>query len=104
MFSHKIKKVCPVVLKSSYMLPVIGVFALMGLGFSTAAFGVDHLATVMTSVKENFGADSTFIKIMYLAEIIVGGYTWHKTKNPAAVIGIVILAIFVNFAITKWVV
>ncbi len=86
------------------MLPVVGTFALMGLSFSTTAFGADELLAVMTSVKENFGAGSTFIKIMYLAEIIVGGYTWHKTKNPAAVIGIVVLALFVNFALGHWVV
>lgn len=102
MFNHKIKKICTAVLRSPYMLPAVGTFAL-GLGFSTTAFGVDELSGVMTSVKDNFGADSAFIKIMYIAEIIVGGYTWHKTKSPAAIIGIVVLAIFVNFAFNHWI-
>lgn len=63
----------------------------------------DELADVMTSAKSNFGAGSTFIKLMYGAEIIAGGYAWHKTKHPSAVIGIVVLALFMTFALNHWV-
>jgi len=63
----------------------------------------DELLDVMASAKANFGAGSTFIKLMYGAEIVAGGYAWHKTKHPSAVIGIVVLALFMTFALNHWV-
>jgi hypothetical protein len=93
-------------LKNRWLNPVLVFFTFLGiLGFSysTSIFAVDELVGVMTSVKENFGAGSAFLKLLYAAEIIAGGYAWHKTKHPSAVIGIVILALFMTFALSHWV-
>lgn len=80
------------------------VLAIAGICYAGSVFAAgDELAEVMTSVKSNFGSDSTFIKLMYVAEIIAGGYAWHKTKHPSAVIGIVVLALFMTFALQHWV-
>ena len=67
--------------------------------YSVSIFAADELATVMAGAKENFGVDSSFTKLMYAAEIIAGGYAWHKTKHPSAIIGIVVLAMFMTFAL-----
>jgi len=71
--------------------------------YSGAAFAGDELAGVLDEVKANFGKDSAAVTLLYGAEIIAGGYAWHKTKNPAAVTGIVILSLFMNFALGKWI-
>jgi len=63
----------------------------------------DELSSIMGSARDNFGSGSTFIKLLYASEIIAGGYAWHKTKHPSAVIGIVILAVFMTFALKHWV-
>lgn len=78
---------------------------MFGLCYSIPSFATstDQLAGVMDEVKANFGKDSTAVKLLYASEIIVGGYTWHKTKNPAAVTGVVILSLFMNFALGKWI-
>lgn len=80
-------------------LSLIGYFIF----YSSAILAADELAGVMNEVKANFGKDSTAVKLMYAAEIIVGGYTWHKTKNPGAVTGVVVLSLFMNYALGKWV-
>jgi type IV conjugative transfer system pilin TraA len=58
----------------------------------------DQLSGMLDSVKDNFGKDSTFIKLLYLAEVIVGVYTYHKTKNIPVLLGIVIISLFLNYA------
>ena len=71
--------------------------------YSELSFAADQLAGVMDEVRSNFGKDSTAVKLLYGAEIIAGGYTWHKTKNPAAVTGVVVLSLFMNYALGKWI-
>jgi hypothetical protein len=93
-------------LKNRWLNPALIIFASLGFlsfSYSTSIFAVDELVGVMTSVNENFGAGSAFIKLLYAAEIIAGGYAWHKTKHPSAVIGIVVLALFMTFALGHWV-
>jgi type IV conjugative transfer system pilin TraA len=63
----------------------------------------DDLAGVMGSVRDTFGMDSTFIKLLYLLEIIVGVYTYHKTKNIAAMLGIIFISVFLTYALPHWV-
>ncbi len=94
------------VFKNKYLnLVLIGWVFLGVLGFSCSAsvFAADELVGVMSSVKDNFGTGSAFIKLLYASEIVAGGYAWHKTKHPSAVIGIVILALFMTFALAHWV-
>ena len=63
----------------------------------------DDLKGVMEGVKATFGADSTFIKLLYLLEIVVGVYTYHKTKNLAAMLGIIFVSTFLTYALPHWV-
>lgn len=103
MLHSKLKKSHAMRSNSNITVPLLCLCTVFSLVLSPVSFGADELSSVMNTVKENFGANSTFIKILYVAEIIVGGYTWHKTKSPAAIIGIVVLAVFVNFAFGHWV-
>lgn len=103
MHQKNVKHYCNVVLKNRWFTPVLGFLIFSGFFCPISVFAADELAAVMDSVKANFGTGSTFIKLMYAAEIIAGGYAWHKTKHPSAVIGIVILALFMTFALTHWV-
>ena len=102
-----IKHYSNLVLKNRWFNPIFWFFVVLGFFCSASVFAVDvakdELTDVMTSAKLNFGAGSTVIKLMYLAEIIAGAYAWHKTKHPSAVIGIVVLALFTTFAMGHWV-
>jgi TraA. len=98
-----IKRYCNVVLSNPWCIAILTCLALFGLCYSMSVFADDALAGVMTEVKANFGKDSTAVKLLYGAEIIAGGYAWHKTKNPAAVTGVVVLSLFMNYALGKWI-
>jgi hypothetical protein len=101
-----IKHYCNGVLKNKWFKSTSIFFVVLGwfcFSYSSSVFAADELAGVMVSVKENFGSGSAFLKLLYAAEIIAGGYAWHKTKHPSAVIGIVILALFMTFALSHWV-
>lgn len=99
----KIKHCSNSVLKSQQFSSVLVLLTIFAVLCSDSVFAADELSGVMTSVKENFGAGSTFIKLLYGAEIVAGGYAWHKTKHPSAVIGIVILTLFMTYALGHWV-
>ena len=88
--------------KNKPLRTILGFLLIFVVFYSASIFAADELATVMTGAKENFGADSSFTKLMYAAEIIAGGYAWHKTKHPSAVIGIVVLTMFMTFALNHW--
>jgi len=89
--------------KNKRLKTALAFLLFLGAFYSLSVFAADELATVMASAKENFGADSSFLKLMYGAEVIAGGYAWHKTKHPSAVIGIVVLAMFMTFALGHFV-
>lgn len=89
--------------KNKRLNTVLSFLLFFGAIYSASIFAADELATVMASAKENFGADSSFIKLLYGVEVIAGGYAWHKTKHPSAVIGIVVLALFMTFALKQFV-
>lgn len=77
---------------------------LYGVSLSASADApIDDLSGVMDSVSKTFGLDSTFMKLLYLLEIIVGIYTYHKTKNFAALLGIIFISVFANYALPHWV-
>lgn len=63
----------------------------------------DNLQGVMESVKGTFGIDSSFVKLLYLLEIVAGVYTYHKTKNIAAMLGIIFVSTFLTYALPHWV-
>lgn len=71
--------------------------------FSMVAFAeTDELANAKAQVAGTFGSNSTFMHIMYTIEVIMAMYLYHKTRNIAVFIGIAVLAMFANFALTQW--
>jgi len=66
------------------------------------AYAVDYLAASKPDVENTFGASSTFKTYLYLAEIVFATITYIKTKNLLALGGVVILAVFLNFALTAF--
>ena len=100
---HKTKHYFRNIPKNKRLNTAIIFLLLFGAFYSASIFAADELATVMGAAKDNFGADSSFLKLMYGAEVIAGGYAWHKTKHPSAVIGIVVLAMFMTFALKQFV-
>lgn len=93
----------PKFLKNRSLKVILNCFAFAGICYSLSVLASDDLSGVMESVKSDFGESSTFIKLLYLLEIIVGVYTYHKTKNIAAMLGIVIISIFMTYALSHWV-
>lgn len=89
--------------KGKCLSSILFFLAIIGCLSCNSILAADELSGIMTSARENFGAGSTFIKLLYGAEIIAGGYAWHKTKHPSAVIGIVILTLFMTYALGHWV-
>ena len=86
-------------------IPLIAT-VLLGLTGSTAIFaddGGDLLSSALPQIKANFGLGSVFIKGLYLLEIYYGWRKWRETHNPWAVGGIVLVALYLTYAIGKWV-
>ena len=80
--------------------------AMTGLVFALATsvvFADDDLSGALTAIKTNFGIGSVFIKALYLIEIYYGWQRWKETHNPLAVGGIVLIAMYLTYAIGKWV-
>ena len=95
------------IIKNKWFNPILVCLAFLGFFCVTSAFALDpatgDLKGIMTDAKENFGSNSALIRLFYAAEIIAGAYAWHKSKHPSAVIGIVVLALFVTYALKTWV-
>ncbi len=100
---HKLKKHCLFVAKTGLTKPLCYLLVLFGAFYvQPIVLAADELAGILTPVKTNFGTGSTFVKLLYVAEIIAGGYGWYKTKSPAAISGIVVLALFMTYALDHW--
>ena len=110
MFLKKIKnKYCDLSVKlyhskfTSFISKAIGIYSLISLLHVGQAIADDDLSGVKTSMQGDFGKDSTFVGAMYLVEIVMAGVTYIKSKNMMALIGVVLLSIFVNWAMGKYV-
>jgi type IV conjugative transfer system pilin TraA len=102
-FQRSFKKINTLIIKFKSM-PATMLCLILGYFYSISAYAdSDELSGVMSSVKSNFGTDSTFIHLLYLAEVVVGVYTYHKTKNIPVLLGIVIISLFLNYALGHWV-
>jgi len=90
-------------LAKSVMKVNLAIAIFIGFIYSFPVFADDDLSGVMEDVQKDFGSNSTFVKLLYLAEIIAAVYAYHKTKNIAVLIGILVISIFLTFALTHWV-
>lgn len=78
------------------MMLLFGGTLYCGLGFAA-----DELLGIKDSTKETFGPDSLFVKLIYLFEILVGGYQYVKTKHLAYLVGIVPLLVVTRYAMNS---
>lgn len=73
------------------------VFCAIALAFAFSklahATGSDLLASQKTTVDATFGADSSMVKWFYIAEILIGGFLFIKTRSPLVFGGIVLMII-----------
>lgn len=86
----------------SRMVRIIGSLALALLFSKLAhATGTDLLSSQNSTVNATFGADSSMVKWFYIAEILIGLFTFIKVRSPLVFAGIVvaIIATKVGFSI-----
>ncbi len=57
------------------------------------ATGTDLLASQKSTVDATFGADSSMVKWFYIAEILIGGFLFIKSRSPLVFGGIVLMII-----------
>lgn len=78
-------------------------FGLLSFFYTPSAFAEDLLSGALTDIKANFGLSSVFIKVLYLMEIYYGWRKYRETHNPFAVGSVVLVALYLTYAIGKWV-
>ncbi|WP_277884560.1 type IV conjugative transfer system pilin TraA [Escherichia coli] len=60
-----------------------------------AALGQDLMASGNTTVKATFGKDSSVVKWVVLAEVLVGAVMYMMTKNVKFLAGFAIISVFI---------
>ncbi len=60
-----------------------------------AAQGQDLMASGNTTVKATFGKDSSVVKWVVLAEVLVGAVMYMMTKNVKFLAGFAIISVFI---------
>jgi len=68
-----------------------------------AAEAEDLAADLKPALLSNFGADSTVMVVVYIIEIFSAFGAWWKTKSFGAFIGVVVVSLFANAAISHFV-
>jgi len=63
----------------------------------------DPLSGLMTTLQATFGTSSTFVHVLYLAEVVTGIVGFIKSKHPYSFVGIVLVTLFMTFALNTWV-
>lgn len=77
-------------------LYLASMFTLVMSGYSYAD-GTDYLSGAWTSVNTTFGESSSFMKIVYVAEVGAIAFAWVKTKSPMVLLGLPILLLATHF-------
>lgn len=84
-----------------FALPVVALAAFfpeMALASSTKS--KDLMAAGNETVKDTFGKDSSVVKWVILAEVIVGAIMYMTTKNIKFLAGFAILSVFVTIGMS----
>lgn len=91
------KKISKVALLKSLKLalPVAAVAAFFPEAVMASSAGKDLMATGNDTVKKTFGSDSSIVKWVILAEVLVGAVMYMTTKNLKFLAGFAILSVFV---------
>jgi type IV conjugative transfer system pilin TraA len=78
------------------VLPVAAVAAFFPETVLAASTGKDLMASGDDTVKGTFGKDSSVVKWVILAEVLVGGVMYMTTKNLKFLAGFAILSVFIT--------
>ena len=65
------------------------------LAMAAGSSGQDLMASGNTTVKATFGKDSSVVKWVVLAEVLVGAVMYMMTKNIKFLVGFAILSVFI---------
>lgn len=79
-----------------FVLPVATLAAFFPETVLAAGAGKDLMASGDETVKGTFGKDSSVVKWVILAEVLVGGVMYMTTKNLKFLAGFAILSVFVT--------
>lgn len=77
-------------------LPVATVAAFFPETVMAAGTGNDLMSSGDNTVKGTFGKDSSVVKWVILAEVLVGGVMYMTTKNLKFLAGFAILSVFIT--------
>ncbi|HGJ5881484.1 MAG TPA: type IV conjugative transfer system pilin TraA [Arsenophonus nasoniae] len=81
--------------KSLLTLTFFGLLMLI-LALPPVAEAVDLMVKGDAAVKDTFGSNSSVVKWVVLAEVIVGGIMYMMTKNIKFLAGFAILSVFIS--------
>ncbi|EIX4510734.1 type IV conjugative transfer system pilin TraA [Escherichia coli] len=65
------------------------------LAMASGSKGTDLMAKGQETVKATFGKDSSIVKWVILAEVLVGAVMYMMTKNVKFLVGFAILSVFI---------
>jgi type IV conjugative transfer system pilin TraA len=80
--------------KTDFKLPA-AVLMMFFPQLAMAAQGQDLMASGNTTVKATFGKDSSVVKWVVLAEVLVGAVMYMMTKNVKFLAGFAIISVFI---------
>lgn len=92
-----------IVLKSKWFNSILIFLALTGIFCSTSVFAEDLLAGIKEPLRENFGSGSYIVKIIYLICILSSAYAYVETHNIKLAGKILVVSLFITFALSHWV-
>lgn len=78
-----------------FALPIAAVSAFFPETVMAAGAGKDLMASGDGTVKSTFGSNSSVVKWVILAEVLVGGVMYMTTKNLKFLAGFAILSVFI---------
>lgn len=81
-------------------LPVAAVAAFFPETVMASGSGNDLMKSGDAAVKGTFGKDSSVVKWVILAEVLVGAIMYMTTKNLKFLAGFVILSVFINIGMS----
>ncbi|EGJ7875390.1 type IV conjugative transfer system pilin TraA [Escherichia coli] len=70
------------------------------LAMAAAGNGTDLMAKGNDTVKATFGKDSSIVKWVILAEVLVGAVMYMMTKNVKFLVGFAIISVFIAVGMT----
>lgn len=94
-FSFRLSRLSTLRLVRAATLPAVLIMFFPQLAMAADGAGQDLLASGNTTVKATFGKDSSMVKWVVLAEVLVGAVMYMMTKNVKFLAGFAIISVFI---------